>query len=97
MADIQKLPIIIVGMICATVIILFVIACIHDTIKTTANARSMRKFDNAFKYFVEQNAANNPSTIASQESEQIDFPNSSIEKRPKFFQDSNGDHFAKYR
>lgn len=53
-----SLPVIIAAMICLTVIILVIIACIHDTIKTTINVRSMAKFDKAFPMFIQNNEAN---------------------------------------
>lgn len=51
-------PVIIAAMICLTVIILVIIACIHDTIKTTIHARSMAKFNKAFPMFIQNNEAN---------------------------------------
>lgn len=77
-------PIIIAGMLCATVIILCIIACIHDTIKTTANARSMRKFETAFKDFQINNAANDAHKVTTIEgAEPLDFPNGHVETRPQ--------------
>ena len=91
----ETLILLIAGMICATIIILVVIGCIHDTIKTTANRRSMRQFDDAFKRFVENNAANNAHlNETQQEPAPLDFPNSRIETRPQHFDD---DYLNKYR
>lgn len=77
--------------ICATIIIMFVIACIHDYLMTTANARSIRRFEKAYKDFSEKNATNNAhlsaDPAATQQQTQaapLNFPNSesNIEARP---------------
>lgn len=76
--------IIITIIICATVVSIFVIACIHETIKTTAAMRSIKKFDAAFKDFAKKNAANNATTteLTPEGWAPLDFPNGTIEKRP---------------
>lgn len=77
--------IIITIIICATVVSIFVIACIHETIKTTAAIRSIKKFDAAFKDFAKKNAANNATTseLTPEGWKPLDFPNDfTIEKRP---------------
>ena len=51
--------IIIVSIICATVVIIFVIGCIHDYLKATQDARNMERFEKAFKDFKEYEATRN--------------------------------------
>lgn len=75
--------------ICATVVVLVIVACIHDTIKSTINARSMAKFEHAFKYVdLSEKPVKNPTAIindSAQDSEQIDFPNEHVETRPRIY------------
>lgn len=72
--------------ICATVVVLLIVACIHDTIKSTINARSMANFENAFKYVdLSEKPIKNPTAIvndSAQDFKQIDFPNDHVETRP---------------
>ena len=87
-SDLQRTPILIALIICATVIVLFIIACVHDTIIKTINARSMKKFEKAFQYFPIDNAANNEhlnvNSFAKQDANELDFPNNPpIETRPQ--------------
>ena len=86
-SDLTRTPILIALIICATVIVLFIIACVHDTIIKSINARSMKKFEKAFQYFPIDNAANNEhlnvSSITKQDANNLDFPNKPpIETRP---------------
>lgn len=86
-SNLARTPILIVLIICATVIVLFIIACVHDTIIKSINARSMKKFEKAFQYFPIDNAANNEhlnvSTIAKQDANNLNFHNNPpIETRP---------------
>ena len=55
---ITNLPIAMAIIICVTVIILFIVACIHDTNIKKIDARSMAKFNKAFPEFKNNNANN---------------------------------------
>ena len=86
-SNLARTPILIALIICATVIVLFIIACVHDTIIKSINARSMKKFEKAFQYFPIDNAANNEhlnvSSITKQDANGLNFPNNpTIETRP---------------
>ena len=88
---ITNLPIAMAIIICVTVIILFIVACIHDTNIKKIDARSMAKFNKAFPDF-KNNNANNAVTkeefikewqaVNVPESNGVDFPNNEIETRP---------------
>lgn len=88
---ISNLPIAMAIIICVTVIILFIVACIHDTNIKKIDARSMAKFNKAFPDF-KNNNANNAVTkeefikewqaVNVPESNGVDFPNGEIESRP---------------
>lgn len=87
-SNLARTPILIALIICATVIVLFIIACVHDTIIKSINARSMKKFEKAFQYFPIDNAANNEhlkvNSIAKQNANDLDFTNNPpIETRPQ--------------
>ena len=77
--------IIICLIICATVVVLFVIGCIHDYLKATQDARNMERFEKAFHEFKEYNEINKggivtpPTTAgAANPADELDFPNSRI-------------------
>ena len=79
----------IVCIICATVVVLFVIGCIHDYLKATQDARNMARFEKAFREFKEYNEINKggivnptPTTTAgaANPADELDFPNSRIDE-----------------
>ena len=77
--------IIICLIICATVVVLFVIGCIHDYLKATQDARNMERFEKAFREFKDYNEINKggivtpPTTAgAANSADELDFPNSRI-------------------
>ena len=55
---ITNLPVAMAIIICVTVIILFIVACIHDTNIRKIDARSIEKFNKAFPDFKNNNANN---------------------------------------
>ncbi|MBR5355001.1 MAG: hypothetical protein IK122_02650 [Alphaproteobacteria bacterium] len=91
---ITNLPITMAIIICVTVIILFIVACVHDTNIKKIDARSMAKFNKAFPDFKNNNANNavskeqfikewQASTVP--DSNDLDFPEQSkqVETRPQ--------------
>lgn len=65
--------------ICATIVVLFVIGCVHDTVCKNIEQMQLEEFKKAFPRFNENNAANNVTDW-----QPLDFPNNggNVETRP---------------
>ena len=63
-------------MICSTVIILFLIACVYDYKVKTADMRALKRFEKAFKPVETVYIPNHEKTSPADSGESLDFPNS---------------------
>lgn len=71
--------------ICATVIILFVTACVYDYKVKTADMRALKKFEKAFKPVETVYIPNHEKTPPPADSgESLDFPNSNADLTEKY-------------
>ena len=69
--------------ICATIVVLFVIGCVHDTVCKNIEQMQIEEFKRAFPNFTEKNAGTAANVTDWQT---LEFPNSSVtnvETRPR--------------
>jgi hypothetical protein len=74
--------------ICATIIILFVVACVYDYKVKTADIRAIKRFEKAFgvpaNVKVETITPEHTKTPPADSGENLDFPNTSNDLRNKY-------------
>lgn len=80
--------IIISTIICATVLILFIIACVYDYKMKTADIRRIERFEKAFKdsktVFVPNHERKPAPDVSADSGESLDFPNSNSDSLSKY-------------
>ena len=77
--------------ICATVIILFIVACVYDYKVKTADIRAIKRFEKAFnpanvkvETFTPEHTKTPPTAVPADSGVDLDFPNTSNDLQNKY-------------